>query len=230
MDLKALYRISYGVYVVCSRSGEKYNGQIANTVVQVASEPPTVSVSLNKKNLTHEFVKESGFFTVSILSRETPLSFIGRFGFKSGREFDKFDGINFRIGVTGVPVVLENAVAYIELKVKGEIDAGTHTVFLGEVVEAGVLSEGDVMTYEYYHQVKKGTTPVTAPSYAATSVVSERKVKEPVRYRCTVCGYIYDPETGDPENGIKAGTAFEDLPESWVCPVCGAPKEDFKKV
>src|SRR4030042_2388698 len=109
MNTKALYEISYGVYVVCSVNGDKMNGQIANTVIQVASEPPTLAVSINKDNLTHEYIKKSGVFTASILCQETPLSFIGNFGFKSGRDINKFEGVNYKIGTTGAPIVIDYA-------------------------------------------------------------------------------------------------------------------------
>jgi flavin reductase (DIM6/NTAB) family NADH-FMN oxidoreductase RutF/rubredoxin len=228
MDLKALYKIGYGVYVVCSKKGDRFNGQIANTLFQVTSEPPTVAVSINKKNLTYEFIKESKIFTASVLCQETPLSFIGRFGFKSGREINKLEGVEYKIGVTGSPVVLENAVSYVEAKVIHELDAGTHTIFVGEVVGADVVNNKTTMTYEYYQQVKRGTTPKTAPSYVAPEKKEEKPNMD--KYRCKVCNYIYDPELGDPDGGIKAGTTFAELPETWVCPVCGAPKAEFEKV
>ena len=227
MNLKALYSISYGVYVVCSKKGDRFNGQIANTVIQITSEPPTIAVSINKKNLTHEFIKESRIFTVSILCEDTPLSFIGNFGFKSGRDTNKFEGINYQIGETGAPVVIDNTAAYLEVKVTKEVDVGTHTIFIGDLISAEVISDETCMTYAYYHQVKGGTTPKTAPSY-----IEERKEVKPemASYECTVCGYIYDPEKGDPDNNIEPGTPFEDLPDDWVCPVCGAEKSEFERV
>lgn len=227
MNLKALHRLGYGLYVVCSRKGDKFNGQIANTVFQITSEPPTVAVSINKSNLTHEFIKESRVFTASVLSQDTPLSFIGRFGFRSGRDMDKLEGINYKTGETQAPVVTDNALAYLEARIIQEIDVGTHTVFIGELVGADILEEGEPMTYAYYHQVKRGTTPKTAPSY----IKEEEEAKpEMAKYECTVCGYIYDPELGDPDSKIKPGTPFEDLPDDWVCPVCGAGKDEFKKM
>ena len=227
MNLKALYRLGYGLYVVSSRKGNKLNGQIANTVFQISSEPPTIAVSINKNNLTHEFIKESKVLTVSILSQNTPLSFIGHFGFKSGRDIDKFEDINYKIGKTQTPVVSDNTLAYLEVKVTQEVDVGTHTIFIGELVGADIMKEGEPMTYAYYHQVKRGTTPKTAPSY-----IEERKevTSKVAKYECTVCGYIYDPEEGDPDGGIKPGTPFEQIPDDWVCPVCGAAKSDFEKI
>jgi len=226
MNNKALYKLSYGLYVVSSRKGDKLNGQIANTVIQVTSEPPTIAVSINKQNLTHEFIMESKVFTASILSQDTPLSFIGHFGFKSGRDIDKFEGINYKIGETRAPVITDNTLAYLEAKVIQNVDVGTHTIFMGELVGADVLREGEPMTYAYYHQVKRGTTPKTAPSY----IEEKKEVKEMVKYECSVCGYVYDPELGDPDSGIKPGTLFEDIPDDWVCPVCGASKDQFEKV
>ena len=165
MNAKALQKLSYGLYVVCSRKGDKLNGQISNTVFLVTSEPPAITVSINKDNLTHDFIKESKVFTVSILCQTTPLSFIGKFGFKSGRNVDKLNGINYKIGKTRAPVVIDNATAYLEAKVTQEVDVGTHTLFIGEVIDADVFSEEECMTYAYYHVVKRGTTPKTAPSY-----------------------------------------------------------------
>ena len=164
MNLGALYKIGYGMYVIGSRKGDRVNAQIANTVFQITSEPPTVAVSINKKNLTHEFIKESRVFSASVLCEDTPLSFIGHFGFKSGRDINKLEGINYKIGETQAPVILENAVSYLEVRVSQEVDVGTHTVFIGEVVMADVLTEKACMTYAYYHQVKRGSIPKTAPS------------------------------------------------------------------
>jgi len=165
MNTKALYNLSYGLYVVASEKQGKLNAQIANTVIQVTSEPPAIAVCINKQNLTHEFITESKVFTASILSQDTPLSFIGHFGFKSGREVDKLKDVNYKLGETKAPIVLDHSLAYLEAKVINQVDVGTHTIFIGELVGADVLNEGEPMTYAYYHQVKRGTTPKTAPSY-----------------------------------------------------------------
>ena len=144
MNIKALYKLSYGVYVVTSKKGDRFNGQIANTVFQVTSEPPTIAVSINKNNLTHEFIKESKVFAASVLCQDTPLTFIGRFGFKSGRDSDKLTGVNYKIGETGVPIVLDNVVSFVEARVTKETDVSTHTIFVGKVVNADVISDGYV--------------------------------------------------------------------------------------
>ncbi len=233
MNVKALYKLGYGVYVVTSKKGDRINGQIANTVFQVTSEPPTIAVSINKNNLTHEFIKESKVFAASVLCQETPLTFIGNFGFKSGRDTDKFKGINYKTGETGAPIVIDNAVSYLEARVIKEMDLGTHTIFVGEVVNADMVDEHKVcMTYDYYHQIKGGKTPKAAATYVEEKVaeVPKEVTSKMAKYRCTVCGYIYEPENGDPDSGIKPGTPFEDIPDSWVCPVCGAAKSEFEKV
>ena len=231
MDVKALWLCSYGLYVVSSRKGEKLNGQIVNTVFQVTADPPTIVVSINRSNLTHEFISASKVFSASIISTETPMTFIGKWGFKSGRDTDKFQGTEYKTGQTGAPIVLDHSLAFIEAEVVSSLDVGTHTIFVGKVVDCGVLKEGEPMTYAYYHQVKKGKTPPKAATYIApdqlkTEPTTERK--KMIKYRCTVCGYIYDPKAGDPDSGVKPGTPFEDLPDDWVCPVCGVGKDQFE--
>ena len=227
LDPKGLYKISYGVYVVTSGKEGRCNGQIANTVVQVSSQPAMVAVSINKQNFTHELIKESGVYAVSVLSRDAPLSFIGNFGFKCGREFDKFEGMEYKVGETGTRIVLNYAVAYFEAKVVNEIDAKTHTIFVGEIVDAKLLSDEPQMTYDFYHQIKRGTTPKSAPTFVQTEKKEEAMDK--AKYVCRVCGYVYDPLLGDPDSGVKPGTPFEKLPENWVCPICRAAKSQFDR-
>jgi flavin reductase (DIM6/NTAB) family NADH-FMN oxidoreductase RutF/rubredoxin len=227
MNIKAVQKICYGMYVISSKKGGQLNGQIANTLFQITSDPPTVAVSINKQNLTHEYIQESKVFTASILSKEAPMTLIGHFGFKSGRELDKFKDRTYKIGITGAPIVLENTIGYLECEVLSSTDVGTHTIFIGRIVDCEILSDAEPMTYAYYHQVKGGKSPKTAPTY-----IKEEKPQGTVlssKYKCNVCGYVYNPEEGDPASGIKPGTPFEDLPDDWVCPVCGAPKSEFAK-
>lgn len=233
MNLQALYKIGYGMYIVSTKNKEgKFNGQIANTVFQVTSEPPKIAVCLNKNNLTTQYLKESNVFSVSVLSRNTPMQFIGQFGFKSGRDIEKFNNVKFKIEKSGVPIVLDNSVAYIEAEVVEKIDVGSHILFVGKVINAEILSEDETMTYEFYHLVKKGKSPKTAPTYIETKNDEKTKKGEinVKKFKCTVCGYIYDPQKGDPESGIKPNTKFEELPEDWVCPVCGVGKDQFEEV
>lgn len=181
MDKAALYKLTYGMYIVSSKDGDRINGQIANTVFQVTSEPPKIAVCLNKQNLTHEIVSSSKKFSVSVLSMETPMTFIGKFGFKSGRDTDKFEGTGLRQGSgqgartsassvepvqgPGSPVVLDYAVGYIDAKVVSSCDVGSHTLFIGEIIDSEVLSDKEPMTYAYYHECMKGKSPKTAPTY-----------------------------------------------------------------
>lgn len=159
----------------------KLNGQIANTVFQVTAEPPQLAVCLNCQNLTHEMVAESKRFSVSILSQETPLQFIGLFGFKCGRTVDKYSGVNHRVLASGTPVILDHSLGWLDLEVTQAIPLGTHTLFVGLVTDSEVLEEGRPldsldrardgsargrpMTYDYYHQVKGGKTQANAPTF-----------------------------------------------------------------
>jgi flavin reductase (DIM6/NTAB) family NADH-FMN oxidoreductase RutF/rubredoxin len=228
MNLKALQKISYGLYIISSKKGEKFNGQIANTVFQITAQPPMIAVSICKQNLTCEFVQESKVFSVSILSKETPLTFIGLFGFKCGRDFNKFKDIQYKIGTTGVPIVLQHSLGYLECQVANSLDVGSHIVFIGKIVNADMISEGEPITYEFYREIKGGKSPKAAPTYFKEESKMEVAVMQ--KYKCTVCGYIYDPEIGDPDSGVRPGTPFENLPDNWVCPVCGADKSLFEKV
>ncbi|MEW6142277.1 MAG: rubredoxin [Chloroflexota bacterium] len=228
MNPKVLHKLSYGLYVVTSCDGDRINGQIANTVFQIASEPATIAVSINKQNLTHQFITKSHVFAASILSRDTPLSFVGQFGFKSGRDTNKFANVNYRVGKTGAPIVIDNSLAYIEAEVINQMDCGTHTIFVGRVVDGETLRDTEPMTYAYYHEVKRGTAPKTAPTYIKEE--PEEESQKMAKYRCSVCGYVYDPAKGDPDSGVAPGTPFEKLPENWVCPVCGAAKDMFEKI
>ena len=229
MNPKTLHKISYGLYVICSKKGKKINGQIANALFQVTAEPQTIAVSINKKNLTHDFIENSKAFTVSVLSENTPLQFIGTFGFKSGREIDKFKDVKYKLGKTRIPIVLDNSLAYVEAKVIDKIDVGTHTIFIASVEDGEILTEDKPMTYEYYHKVKGGFSPKNAPTYVGEVDKEKKEMEKMDKYVCKVCGYVYDPKKGDPENGIKPGIKFENLPNDWVCPVCGAGKDQFEK-
>jgi len=243
LDLGALFTLSYGLYVVSSRSGERVNGQISNAVMQVSDTPPKVAVAVNKKALTHEFIEESGVFGVTVLGEGAPMELIGIFGFKSGRDIDKFGRVAHRVGATGCPLVLNHAIACVEARVTCSADCGTHTIFIGEVADARVTGRGRPMTYAYYREVLRGKTPPTAPTYRVSAAAADRGLVEAERmpseaapregevrmkkYVCEVCGWIYDPEEGDSNAGIDPGVAFEDLPDDYVCPVCGAGKDQF---
>lgn len=225
MDVNVLNKISYGMYVVSSNKGDLLNGQIANTVFQITNEPITMAVSINKQNLTHEYIESSNYLGISILSEEAPIQFIGKFGFRSGRNEDKFKDTKFIKLPNGCPVITDYSLGYIDGKVINKFSCGTHTLFLVEILGAEMLKDGNSMTYDFYHKVKKGTTPKSAPTFVKP--IKKEAIMD--KYKCVVCNYIYDPVQGDPDNGVPAGTPFEKIPDDWVCPVCGADKTNFVK-
>lgn len=233
LDLESLFNLSYGMCVVSSKRIDKLNGCIVNTVFQITPEPAMIAVSINRENLTCQYIIESRVFAVSILAEGAPLEFTRRFGFSSGKDVDKFQGVNYKIGITGAPIILDNTVGFIEAEVTDAIDVETHTLFIGKVVACETIDDSKVpMTYTYYRDVKGGKTPRTAATYIKekSKLKPVRGDKEMKKYKCSICGYIYDPAVGDPDNGVAAGTAFEDLPDDWVCPECGAGKDDFEPI
>ena len=232
IDKKALWDLSYGMYIVSSGFNGKQNGQVANTVFQITAEPARIAVSINKGNLTHEYISKSGLFTVSVLDESTPMTFIGLFGFKCGRDIDKVSQCTqVKTGSTGCPMVMDYALSVMEARVFNQVDVGAHTLFLADVVSAEVLRKGKPLTYAYYQEIKKGKSPKSAPTYRSHAEEEkqepEKKKQDMKKYICNVCGYIYDPAMGDPENGVPPGTSFEALPDNWLCPLCGVDKSNF---
>lgn len=230
MNHEAFYKITYGLYVVSSTDGSRSNGYIANTAFQVTSQPARFAIACNKDNYTCELIRQSQVFAISVLQQETKAEVIGLFGYKSGRTVDKFASVLHRTGQTGAPILLEDTLAWFECRVVQTIDVGTHMLFVGEAVDGDVLDNCHLpLTYAYYRDVKKGKAPKNAPTYIDPAKVqaAESTPLPAAKYVCTVCGHVYDPAIGEPEGGIPAGTRFEDLPESWVCPICGAGKSDF---
>ena len=178
LDLESLFTLSYGMCIVCSKRNSKINGCIVNSVFQVTPEPPMVAISINRENLTYEYIVESKVFTVSILAESAPLRFIGKFGFRTGRDINKFEEINYREGVTGAPIVLENTVGFIEAEVTNAIDVETHTLFIGKITASQTIDDSKIpMTYTYYRNVKGGRTPRTAATYIKK--IENKSVKEP---------------------------------------------------
>lgn len=149
-----LYKLSYGMFIVSSKKGEQVNGQVCNTVFQITSNPYTVAVSINKSNLTNEFVKESGIFVVNILGPNDH-NLVRRFGYRSGRELDKFAGIEYSRGITGAPI-LTHCLGYLECRLLSEktLDIASHNLFIGEVITGKILVEEEPMTYDYYRKTK----------------------------------------------------------------------------
>lgn len=168
LDPQPFRDLSYGLYIVTSIDGERMNGQMVNTAIQVTSEPPRVAVIINKKNLTHEFISKSKVFAVAVLEEETPMTFIGPFGFRTGRDIDKFVDVPFEKGVTGCPLITKHTLSVLEARVIDQVDLGTHSIFVGDCVNTKAIKSGRPLTYRYYHEVLKAKTPANAPSFIAS--------------------------------------------------------------
>lgn len=224
INYEALFKVSYGLYIVCSGSKESGNGYISNTVFQVTSDPPRFATCCNKDNHTSALIQSTGLFSVSVLEQDAGPGTIGTFGYKSGKDTDKLKGMNVRYGETGVPIVLNDAIAWLEFQVKETIDVGSHLMFIGELVHTEVLNEdAEPLTYLYYRTVKKGAAPKNAPTFIDKSKLEKAPKGEAfAKFECPACGYIYDEQ--------KEGVKFNDLPDDWVCPVCGEEKSDFIKL
>jgi flavin reductase (DIM6/NTAB) family NADH-FMN oxidoreductase RutF/rubredoxin len=242
LDKTALFSITYGLYVVSSCAGPKRSGFVCNTVFQVTSEPEKIAFACHKKNYTHDVIMESRRLAVAVLEQNTPMEFIGRFGFQSSRDKDKFDGIRFETGDGGCPIITEHAVSVFECRVVNTIDVGLHTLFVAEVAAAKTLSNAPPLTYAYYREAKKGRAAANAPTFrgkleGAPAPVRETKIPanqagsmKMEKWICDICAWEYDPAAGDPDHGVPPGTPFEKIPADWVCPVCGATKENFSKL
>ena len=233
MKLKETLRsISYGMYIVSTEFDGKLNGQVANVYRQLTSDSLKFGVCLNKKNLTCEMLRKSKKFSLSVLGDDAPLPFIGKFGFRTGRDINKFADTKYFISEkTNIPVVTEHCISYLEGKVEKEIDIDSHIFFIASILNADMLSVAKPLTYAYYHDIKGGKTAKNAPTYIKETERNKKtKGDKMEKFKCMVCGYVYDPEKGDSEHGIEPGTAFKDIPNSWTCPVCGAGKDQFEEI
>ena len=250
MNLEAFFKMSYGIYLITSKSGEQLSGYIANTAFQVTAEPPKIAISCHKDNTSAHVIDESGVFALSVLEQGSDAGLIGLFGYQSGNEEEKFERVNYKLGNNGAPVILTHAIAYFECRVVDRFDVGSHFLFIGEVTESELLDhEKDPLTYAYFRNEMKLMAPERAPTYVDKSKIeNERQKEEPINdqtgikgsemqqqdekdpgptYLCTICAYEYDPAMGDEAQGIPPGTPFEDLPEDWTCPICAAAKSAF---
>lgn len=163
MDKKTFTKISYGVYIIGTRDNQRLCGCTANSSMQITSEPASIAISINHNNYTNKCIKDCGEFSINILSTESNPLLIGTFGFKSSKDTDKFSGFEYEIK-DGLPV-LKDICGYILCKVVQSVETQTHTIFIGEVKDAQTLNENIPMTYSYYHNVIKGTSPKNAPTY-----------------------------------------------------------------
>lgn len=198
---KAMYKLSYGLYVLTAKEDGKDNGCIINTAVQVTSSPERISITVNKMNKTHDMIVNTGVFNISTISMSTDFTLFERFGFHSGKDTDKFSGFsNRKQSANGLMYITDYANSFISAKVFETIDLGTHTMFIADVTESEVLSSDKSVTYEYY----------------LSNIKPQPKKAETVKgYQCTVCGYIYEGDT---------------LPDDFVCPLCKHPASDFEKI
>ncbi len=207
MNQSALYTLSYGMYLVSSMDETRPIGCVANSAMQITSEPKTIALSLNKLNYTHEVISKNLKFAISVVTEETDPQIIGTFGFNCSKDTNKFENVDYTM-IDNMPVISQSC-AYFICEVKSQLDCGTHTVFLAEIVNCDVNLKQSPMSYSYYHKVVKGKTAKNAPTY-----VEEKSDN----YKCSICGYEYTDEK-----------AFEELPDDFVCPICKQPKSVFKK-
>lgn len=205
MNKKAMYNLTYGLFVLTANLDGKDNGCIINTAGQVTSEPNRISIAVNKANYTHDIVQKTGIFNVSIISEAASFDLFKRFGFQSGRDADKFEDLEgWGRADNGIAYIAAGTNAYISAKVVSSQDLGTHTLFIAEVTDMEVLSSVPSTTYSYYQQNIKPKPQAAGTSESGKTV-----------WRCTVCGYEYEGE---------------ELPADFICPLCKHPASDFEKV
>lgn len=201
VDRKSLNALSYGLFVLSSKDGEKDNACIINTSMQICDNPATIVVSVNKSNLTHDMIMKTGKFNISILTTDTPFEIFERFGFASGRDKDKFEGFEFTSRTeNGILYLNKYSNSVISGTVENTIDCGTHTIFYAKISEAKVLSETPSVTYSYYYEnIKPG----------------QKQLSDKKGWVCEVCGYVYEGEN---------------LPSDFICPLCKHGISAFKKL
>lgn len=206
MDKNVLKNLSYGMYVVGAKD-DKNVGCVANTIVQITSNPMTLAVSINHDNYTNEIIKKTNSFSVSILDEEVNPEIIGIFGYKSSKDIDKYKDFDYEI-VDNLPI-LKNTCGNIICKVINKVETTTHTIFIGEVTNMLNYSNKKPMTYRYYHEVLKGKSPKNAPTY------TEEEKQTKTVWKCSVCGYEVEKDT---------------LDDDFVCPICKVTKDMFYKI
>ncbi|MGN0658254.1 MAG: flavin reductase [Emergencia sp.] len=199
--MSAMHKFSYGLFVLTAKEGEKDNGCIINTAIQVTADPKQVSICVNKANYTCGMIERTGAFNLSFLSQDAVFETFRHFGFQSGKDVDKFDGYgDVQRAANGIAYLTKGVNAMVSVKVGQVIDLGTHLMFIGEVTEEAVLSDVPSVTYQYYFDHIK-PKPEDAPKKKG--------------YVCKICGYVYE---GD------------ELPPDFVCPLCKHGAEDFEPI
>ena len=198
MNLKAMFKLSYGLYVLTAKENEKDNGCTINTVTQVTSDPNRITIAVNKSNYTHDMIMRTKKFNISVLTEQSKFATYKHWGFQSGATVDKCENITFQRSENGLIYLEEECNAYLCAEVISTTDLGSHTLFLANVVDAEVISEDESVTYSYYQKNIK-TTP------------KKEEIKKN-GFICTICGYIYEGDS---------------LPEDFICPWCKHPASDF---
>lgn len=211
MNKNTFHKLSYGVYVVSTWDNGRATGCIANSAMQITSEPATIAVSINHDNYTNHCIQETGKFAISILAEDSEPSLIGTFGFHSAKDMDKFSEVEY--SVEDFMPVVKDSCGYIACKVIDKMETATHTVFLGEVMGAELFGNREAMTYAYYHKVVKGKSPKTAPTYIPDEELAQDNGKR--SFKCQVCGFIYEGE---------------ELPQDYTCPLCGMGVDQFVEI
>lgn len=207
MNQNALHKLSYGLYIISTTHNGADAGCVANTLHQVTSSPIQLSITLNKENATEQLIEQSGIFNAVALTQDVDMDIIKTFGFSSSRDIDKYANVPHERDCQNIPYLTTHTSAQFTCKVVKQLDLGTHVMFIGELINCEILCKEEVMTYAYYHQVKNGGTPKNAPSY--------QEANDKKGWRCSICGYIYEGE---------------DLPQDYICPLCGAPASVFEKL
>ncbi len=205
IEKEAMYKLTYGLFVLTTTDGEKQNGCIVNTVSMITDNPKRITVFVNKANYTEELLRKTGVFNVSVLTEKTPFELFKQFGFASGRDTDKFENTAYPKTQNGLYYIPEYANAVLSGKVVGAYDYGTHTLFVAEVTEGKVLSSDKSVSYEYYLSNIK-------PKPQAENSNTEKSNTE--KWVCKICGYVHEGE----------------MPDDFICPWCKHPKEDFERI
>lgn len=204
MNNEAMFKLTYGLFVLTTKENDKNNGCIINTAIQAASTPNQMSIAVNKANYTHDMIMNSGAFNVSVISQDASFDLFKRFGFQSGKNTDKFDGFDgTAFAPNGIAYINEGTNAWFSVKVQQTIDLGSHTMFIGEIEDAEVISEAPSVTYVYYLENIKPAPDAKADDSGTA------------KWRCKICGYEYEGE---------------EIPADFVCPWCKHPASDFEKI
>ncbi|MDD6734950.1 MAG: flavin reductase [Clostridiales bacterium] len=200
MDNNAFFKIGYGLYVLSAEESGKDNGCIVNTVMQATNTPNRLVIAVNKQNYTCGMISRTKRFNVSALCEGTDFDIFKRFGFKSGRDTDKFEGFSdIKRSENGIYYITKNTNAYFSGVVTDEIDMGTHLLFTADAEDAVLLSDKPTVTYDFYQ----------------TNIKPKPEKQKKSGWRCKICGYVYE---GD------------ELPEDYICPLCKHPASDFERI